>query len=149
MNFDCLRNNKYDVDPKLHIRWFPAPVVATWFWDGMQQTKPQGFIAMDIANWLVAAYTSEKFIQIALVAIFFSALTGHFVHRFMGNASFGTFVNALIILCAIGVASLIDDRRIAILLPDHALRVSTVSALIATGMLIMIASFKHWLRDHI
>jgi hypothetical protein len=112
-------------------------------------SKPQGLIAMDTANWLVAAYISERFIQIALVAILFSALTGHFVHRFMGHASFGTIFNALIILCAIGVASMIDDRRIAALLPDHALRISTVSALIATGMLIMIASFKHWLSDHI
>ncbi len=104
---------------------------------------------MDFANWLVSMYNSESFIQLAFASAVFAAIVGHFVHRFMGEASFGTVANAGIILVAIATSSSIDDYRIATLLPDNALRISTVAVVIAAGILIMIASFKHWLRDHI
>lgn len=104
---------------------------------------------MDIANWLVSLYNSESNLQLALASMVFAAIIGHFVHRFMGAASFGTVANAGIILIAIVLASTFDDYRIASLMPDNALRISTVAAVIAAGILLMIASFRHWLRDHI
>lgn len=104
---------------------------------------------MDFANWLMAAYNSESFIQLALAAACFAAITGHFVHRFLGEASFGTLANAGIILVAILAASNIDNYRIAALVPDHVLRISTVATLIAAALILTLASVRQWTRDRI
>ncbi len=104
---------------------------------------------MDFSNTLVKLYVSETFIQTALGAIFFAALAGHMIHRFLGKASFGSVANAAIILAAISCASWFDDQRLAMLLPENNLRISLISTGIAAGMLMMVAGFKSWLRDHI
>lgn len=103
---------------------------------------------MDTANWLITIYNAEGALLTGLIAIILAALGGHFVHRLMGEASFGTLSNTAIILGAIAAASKIDDYRIASLVPDDALRISAVATLIACGVLLALASFKFWLRDY-
>ena len=103
---------------------------------------------MDIANWLVKIYASEYFIFTAFFAIVFSTSVGHFIDRAMGQASFGVWPNAIVVLFAIAVASSIQDKGIAMMIPDNAVRISTMSVIIGCGVLIMIASLRRWLVDN-
>lgn len=104
---------------------------------------------MDIANWLVKLYLSEHFLQTAFIAIVFAAAIGHCVDRLMERASFGVVVNTLIVLLAIAAAASMEDRRLVTLLPDNATRISIVATAIGCGLLLMTASLRQWLRDHI
>ncbi len=104
---------------------------------------------MDIANWLVKLYLSEHFLQTAFIAVVFAAAIGHCVDRLMERASFGVVVNTLIVLLAIAAAASMEDRRLVTLLPDNAMRISIIAPAIGCGLLLMTASLRQWLRDHI
>ena len=104
---------------------------------------------MDVANWLVKLYLSEHFLQTAFISITFSACVAHFLDRSMEGRSPGVAVITIIILGAIALAASVEDRRIAMLLPDDALRISTMACGIACGLLLMTASLRQWLRGHL
>ncbi len=147
MNIDCGQAIKRRIDRKSDIRWLSPRNVAPCTRD-QSIMQSRGFV-MDIGNWLVKIYTSERFLQMALAAFIFSGVAGHLVHRFLGQASFGSIVNAVIIMLAIVTAGWIDDRRLILMMTDSTMRISMISAAIATGMLLMFASLKHWLRDYV
>ena len=104
---------------------------------------------MDIANWLVQLYLSEHFLQTTFTVLVFSTAVGHLFDRAMGSMSFGIVINSAAVLLAIIASMSIEQRHIVALLPDNAMRISIVAATIATGMLIMVASLRRWLRDHV
>ena len=101
---------------------------------------------MDI-NLINSILLSENFINWMITAIVLSMVAGHVIHKLLGSASFGAVANAFILLGAIFVAKSVDGRAVAMLLPEDGIRISLMACVFATGMLMMFAGLKHWLRD--
>lgn len=102
---------------------------------------------MDIKHWLVKMYLSEHFLQTAFIATVFAACIGHLVDRLMARSSFGIITNTSIVLFAIIAACSIENRSIALALPEAPMRISIFATLIGCGLLIMATSLRQWLKQ--
>ncbi|MBM3609743.1 MAG: hypothetical protein FJX29_15075 [Alphaproteobacteria bacterium] len=104
---------------------------------------------MSFTQIALTYYAYEQTMMLTLCGLIVAALIGAIADRILGSASFGTFGNACLIGLAIVIAVLFDNRDLARVVPEDAMRAGLLAATLATGLLLTLASLRNWLSSQV